>query len=88
MAEILDLSMFKKSDQEKAAENLNKFEQSLMPALENTLTADFSEVATQLRNAANYMDNLSVLRNAKVQWDKSVQGLNENNKETIRRNYF
>ena len=88
MAEILDLSMFKKSDQEKAAENLNKFEQSLMPALESTLTADFAEVATQLRNAANYMDNLSVLRNAKVQWDKSVHELNENSKETIRRHYF
>ncbi|GGJ61778.1 hypothetical protein [Virgibacillus salexigens] len=88
MDESINLSMFMKSDQENAAKNLSNYEKDMMQGLENVLLADFGEAAQSFRNAANWMDNLALLRDQKINIDNATEELTEKQKEAIRRNFF
>ncbi|CDO03132.1 hypothetical protein BN988_01632 [Oceanobacillus picturae] len=88
MAKIVDPNIFKEADRPKAEENLNQFENSLQPVFKSVTEANFSQAATSLRNAANYMDNLASLQNEKAMLDEAAELLKKINAEEARRNWF
>lgn len=85
---VSNLEMFKKSDQEKAAKELLEYEYSMLAALDHVANAEFSKAAVHNRNIANTLDNLAILRNAKVMHDQAEVMLENIDAEQIRRHYF